>query len=95
MITKKFPDDEKFGLTNQMRRAASSVPINLAEGNAKSSSKERARFTEIAFASLQELHCECLLARDLQFIDQKEFLQTEDKLKKTSYLVRSLMASLR
>lgn len=94
-ITQNFPDHEKFGLTSQMRRAASSVPINLAEGNAKSSKKDRARYVEIAFASLQELHCECMLARDLGCLSQSDFVEVEDKLKRTSYLIHHLLASLR
>jgi len=54
-LTTNFPDEEKFGLTSQLRRASVSVPSNIAEGNSKSSLKEKAYFTEIAFSSLMEV----------------------------------------
>lgn len=93
--TKHFPPEEKFALANQMRRAASSVPINLAEGNTKTSKKDRARFFEIALSSLNELDCECLLAKDLGYLSQEEFSDLDDRVRRTSYLINALIASLR
>ena len=54
-VTKRFPEDERFGLVSQMRRAGVSVAANIVEGYARSGRKERARFFEIARASLTEL----------------------------------------
>ncbi len=64
-FTKKFPPDERFGLVSQMRRSSYSIPTNIAEGNMKSSNKDKIRFFEIAQASLEELHCESKLSLDL------------------------------
>src|SRR5688500_9801544 len=70
-ITKPFPDDERFGLISQMRRAAISVCSNFAEGNAKKSGKEKARYTEIAYCSLLELLNQGLISQELNYVDDK------------------------
>ncbi len=94
-ISRNFPDDELFGLVSQMRSAATSVPINLAEGSAKRSEKDRTRFFEIALASLNELHCECLLSRDLQYMTSEDFRTVDDHIQRTSFLITRLISSLR
>lgn len=66
--TASFPTDEKFGLTNQLRRASVSIPSNIAEGSSRSSNKEFARFLEIAIGSAYELETQLLIALDLGFI---------------------------
>ena len=71
-ITKSFPAEEKFGLTSQMRRAASSVCHNLAEGSTRITKKEQARFAEIAFGSLIETASQLDLAKDLGFLDEAD-----------------------
>ncbi|WGK63984.1 four helix bundle protein [Croceiramulus getboli] len=53
--TKKFPDDEKFSLTSQLRRAAVSVGSNLAEGTSRRSKKDQAHFSNLAYSSLMEV----------------------------------------
>lgn len=67
-VTSSFPDSEKFGLTNQLRRAAVSIPSNIAEGASRSSSKDFSRFLEIAIGSAYELETQLLIASDLRFI---------------------------
>jgi four helix bundle protein len=62
-----FPSDERFGLTSQMRRAAVSVPANIAEGFRRRGRAEKARFMNIAEASLQEVRYYMILARDLYY----------------------------
>ncbi len=68
-LTNTFPNHERFGLISQMQRAAVSCPTNIAEGSAKSSAKDFARFLEIAQGSLLELETELLIAFNLNYID--------------------------
>ncbi|MFC4815773.1 four helix bundle protein [Flavobacterium sp. GCM10023249] len=66
--TTSFPSDEKFGLTNQLRRASVSIPSNIAEGCSRSSNKDFSRFLEIAIGSCYEIETQLLIAYDLGFI---------------------------
>ncbi len=68
-VTQKFPVDERFGLTNQLRRAAVSVPSNLAEGHARFGPGEFNRFISITMGSVAELETQILLSTDLGYID--------------------------
>ncbi|WP_353251600.1 four helix bundle protein [Salinisphaera sp. PC39] len=65
LLTATFPADERFGLTAQIRRAAVSIPSNIAEGAARSTRRDFANFVRIARGSLSELETQILLARDL------------------------------
>jgi len=72
-FTKSFPDDEKFGLTNQIRRAIVSVPSNIAEGAARKGDKEFIQFLYIALGSLSEVETQYLIAIRLKYtIENKE-----------------------
>ena len=66
-FTAKFPSSEAFGLTAQMRRAAVSIPSNLAEGAARTGAKEFAQFLNVAKGSLSELETQILIAKDLGY----------------------------
>lgn len=68
LVTQSFPKEELYGLTSQMRRAAVSVPSNLAEGAARSTKKEFAQFISIAKGSLSELETQMLIAAELGYI---------------------------
>ena len=68
-LTRSLPAEERFGLCSQMRRAAVSVPANIAEGFKRRRSGDKARFYNIASASLQELRYYLILCRDLDYID--------------------------
>ncbi|TSC79555.1 MAG: S23 ribosomal protein [Candidatus Peregrinibacteria bacterium Gr01-1014_25] len=93
-LTDSFPARERFALVNQQRRSAYSVPMNIAEGNAKSSPKERAHFFEIAHGSLEELHCQCMLARDLLYLSGKDYLKIDEHIHRVSYLLFRIRQSL-
>ena len=68
MVTQSFPKEEQYGLTAQMRRAAVSIPSNLAEGAARSSKKEFAQFISISKGSLSELETQMIIAVELGFL---------------------------
>jgi len=68
-----FPKDELYGLTSQIRRAASSIPANLAEGCGRDGDAELARFSVIAMGSASELEYHLLLAHDLNYLDDATY----------------------
>ena len=87
-ITRSFPQEEKFGLTSQIRRAAVSVPSNIAEGQAKYGKKEFIRYLYIAKGSLAELDTQCLIARKLGYVEEpqiKPILLQIDELQRMLY----------
>ena len=67
--TANFPDNEKFGITNQLRRASVSIPSNIAEGSSRASNKELSRFLEIAIGSAYEIETQLLISNDLKFLE--------------------------
>ncbi len=78
-VTKHFPKDELFGMTSQMRRCSVSIASNLAEGSGRSSMKDKARFSEIAFGSALELLNQVILSFDFEYIEEKNILKLEKK----------------
>lgn len=73
MLSQSFPKDELFGLTSQVRRAASSIATNIAEGCGRNSNKDFAHFLQIAIGSASEVEYELLLAHDLKYINSVEY----------------------
>jgi four helix bundle protein len=71
--SKTFPKDELYGLTSQIRRACSSIPANIAEGCGREGEAEFGRFLQIAQGSASELEYHLLLARDLKFLENKDY----------------------
>ncbi|SRR6266496_2341633 len=72
-ITKAFPKDEIYSLTNQLRRAASSIPANIAEGCGKNSQAEFAHFLNISLGSANESEYFLILSKDLQYLNENNF----------------------
>ena len=92
-VSREFPDVEKFGLTSQIKRAAVSIPSNIAEGAARSSKKEFGRFLYIALGSLAEVETQIEIANRLGFIsDQKEI---EEKIIYIRRMLLKLIQSLK
>lgn len=79
-LTNTFPSHERFGLISQMQRAAVSIPTNIAEGSAKTSNKDFARFLEISIGSLLELETEITIALNLKYIDSLVFENIQNKI---------------
>ncbi|MDD3269976.1 MAG: four helix bundle protein [Syntrophomonadaceae bacterium] len=78
-VTNSFPKEEVYGLTNQMRRCAISIPSNIAEGAARDSNLEFVRFLTIARGSLSELETQLLIARDLGYTSDEKILTQVDR----------------
>jgi len=74
-ITKNFPKDEIYGLTQQMRRAAVSIPSNISEGYGRQYNKEYRQFLAMAYGSLCELETQYLLSVDLNYIKRNETIE--------------------
>ena len=91
--TAAFPREEIYGLTSQMRRAAVSIPSNVAEGAARSSKKEFLQFLVIARGSLMELETQIILSRDLGYIENHDTLL--QRTNKAFALLNGLMNNLK
>lgn len=94
-LAKRFPNDERFGLTAQLRRAIVSVPSNLAEGSGRVSVREKIHFLGIAFGSLMEAFCQLQIATDLGYITEAEFDCLRTKFLSVSRLINGLTASFK
>jgi four helix bundle protein len=96
-VTRGFPPDERFGLTNQMRRAAVSISSNIAEGTARNSRNDYARFLEIATGSLFEVVSQSFIGQRQSFLSQTDFQHlyaaAEEQGKMLSGLRRSVLES--
>ena len=92
--TRHFPDQEKFGLTNQLRRAAVSISSNLAEGSSRSSRPDFARFVEIAAGSLFEVVSQFFIGRNQGFLSDDEFSRLYAAAEKQGKMLSGLRASL-
>ena len=88
--TKSFPNEETYGLTSQMRRAATSIPANIAEGYKRTGNKDKIRFYNIAQSSLEELRYYLILSKDLNLIipDDAEILANEVSKMLEAYIKR-------
>lgn len=91
-VTAKFPTDERFGLISQFRRAAISIPANIAEGFRKTGQADKLRYYNISQGSLEECRYYIILAHDLGFADMAEL---EDILEEVSKLLTSYIRSIR
>jgi four helix bundle protein len=92
--TRVFPAEERFGLTDQLRRAAVSIPSNIAEGSSRLSKNDFARFTEIAAASLFEVVSHSFIARRQNFLPTEAFLKIYAAAEEESRMLSGLRRSL-
>ncbi len=94
-MTQKFPDTEKFGLINQIRRAAVSVPSNIAEGCARNSDKENLRFIDIACGSLAEIETQLLISVQLGYYEITKAQLIIDKIDNIGRMLSGLKKHLK
>jgi four helix bundle protein len=93
-LTESFPDREKFGLSHQMRRAAVSIPANIAEGFGKRSQAEKARFLNIAEGSLEECRYYLILTQDLGYGETESLVaKLEEASRLLNAYARAILAS--
>jgi four helix bundle protein len=95
VLTKKFPKEELYGLTSQIRRAVVSITSNIAEGFDRRSDKELSNFLSIARASTAEVQNDLYIALDLKYISQIEFNQLYQEAKKIAQQINGLMSYLK
>jgi four helix bundle protein len=93
-LTKNFPEEEKFGLITQMRRASYSIPMNLMEGAHRLSPREYRQFVGIGKGSAGEIRYQLLLVRDLKFISEEVYSSLASKYERVSQMLTKLAKSL-
>ena len=93
-VTQKFPSDERFGLTNQLRRASVSVPSNLAEGHARFGAGEFSRFISISMGSVAEIETQILLSTDLGYLTGELSREILEDLETIGKMLRGLAKSI-
>jgi four helix bundle protein len=93
-VSKKFPKDEMFGLTSQLRRAAISIGANLAEGCGRRTTPEFARFIRIAMGSASELDYHLLLCRDFDFVSHEFYERSSKELVRVRKMLTALLSSV-
>ena len=93
-LTKKFPQQEQHGLTNQIQRAAVSIPSNIAEGMGRFSIKDRIRFIDISNGSLMEVMCQLEIAHKLGYISADELQSQDTKIATIAKMILGLRKNL-
>lgn len=94
-LTAVFPREEQYGLVSQMRRAAVSIPSNIAEGHARNSLKEYIQFLSVAVGSLAELRTQLIISAELEYADAKTIAEIQEFSDKHIKMLRSLQKSLK
>jgi len=92
--TKQFPQDERFGLTSQMRRSSSSIPTNIAEGCGRATNSDFKRFLQIAFGSASELDYQLILSTDLGFMSDESHGELEGRTLEVKRMLSSLIRKI-
>ncbi len=88
-----FPQKERFNLVDQIRRASTSIVLNLAEMTSRSSLKEQAHFSEIAFGSAIEVYCSFLLAYDFGYLDDAQLRDIKERIGEITNKINALRNS--
>ena len=90
LITKSYPDDEKFGIVSQMRRSAVSISSNIAEGSSRISFKDQSHFYQIAYSSLMELLSQFIVSEDLGYCLKEQTKIIRPQIEKISIQINAL-----
>lgn len=92
--TEIFPKNEEFGLKSQLRRCATSVASNIAEGSSRSSNKDFNRFLEISLGSLYEMQTQLIISEKRQFLETIQFEQLENKITELQRMISGFQKNL-
>ena len=92
-IIDTFPSSERYNLVDQIRRAATSIALNLAEMTSRSSYKEQAHYSEIAYGSTIEVYCAFLLSYDLEYISEQQLEELKERISELSNKINALKNS--
>jgi four helix bundle protein len=92
-LSEQFPGHEQFGLASQIKRAAVSVASNLAEGTSRSSLKDQAHFSQLAFSSLMEVVCQVTLAADLGYVADEDMGSVRGEIASLAHGINALRRS--
>jgi four helix bundle protein len=93
-VTKSFPQEELFGLTSQMRRAAVSISSNIVEGNTRGGTKEYVHFLRIAYSSAAELESQLLISKTLSLINNDDYTTISALLTEIMKMLRTIITKL-
>ena len=93
-IVKKYPAEERFILTSQSVRAASSITANLAEGSARITAKDQAHFYTIAYSTTVELLNHTIIAKELKYITENEYLECREMIEQVTYGINNLRSGI-
>ena len=91
-LTKFFPKEDLFALTSQLRRASSSIPANIAEGCGRRTQADFTKFLNIALGSANETSYFILLAKDIDYIKEEDFLKYDDEIERIKAMLISLIS---
>lgn len=94
-VTRDFPKEELYSLTNQIRRSSASIPTNIAEGCGRDSDAELARFSQIAMGSASELEYQLILAKDLGFFSSDDYTRLNSHLLEVKRMLNAFIRKVR
>ena len=93
-LSEKFPSDERFGLTSQMRRAAVSIPSNIAEGRRRGTSKEYRQFLQVSYGSGGELETQLEIALRLEYLNKSDYERADALLQEVMRMLNALIGKV-
>lgn len=89
-VTGTYPDKERFGFISQLNRSALSIASNIAEGTSRTSKKEQAHFTEIAYGSLMEIACQLIISNELGYLLEEDLKRLRIRISEISRMLVAL-----
>lgn len=89
-VTSKFPSNELFGITSQIKRSSSSIATNIAEGTSRNTNKDKAHFLTISYSSAMETLNHLIISKDLNYVTENEYIICREKIEKICNQINSL-----